>query len=109
MSAGVDQDMPGASFMNADRLVAEGALANATLDRAVGNILTKKFAARLFDNPGVDPAMASNKRFLLKRITMPEMKGHPTLIQGVGAPTQRCPLEPVATTHPPTHPPSYLY
>lgn len=60
MAAGVDQDMPGAAFMHADKLVQQSTIANATLDRAVGNILRKKFAARLFDNPELDPAMASN-------------------------------------------------
>ena len=60
MEAGVDQDMPGAAFLDAERLVQTGKLSNDTLDRAAGNVLAKKFAMRLFDAPYVDPAMASN-------------------------------------------------
>lgn len=60
MSAGIDQDMPGASFMSADQLVTAGKLDEKVLNRAVSNILTKKFAARLFDAPPADPKMASN-------------------------------------------------
>lgn len=46
--------------MKADKYVQDGRLANDTLDRAVGNILAKKFAMRLFDSPTLDPAMAAN-------------------------------------------------
>lgn len=50
MEAGVDQDMPGGAYLSeVPKLVASGELPVATLDRAVGSILTKKFAARLFD------------------------------------------------------------
>lgn len=60
METGIDQDMPGAAFLEADKLVEQGLLSNDTLDRAVSNILTKKFAMRLFDNPTIDPSMAKN-------------------------------------------------
>lgn len=60
MRAGVDQDMPGGTFIQADMLVENGKLDNATLDRAVSNILAKKFASGLFDHPTLDPSMAAN-------------------------------------------------
>ena len=41
-------------------LIESGNLSNATLDRAVGNILRKKFAAGLFDQPPTDPAGVAN-------------------------------------------------
>ena len=53
--------MPGGTFVaEAAKLVAGGQLAAATLDRAVANILTKKFASGLFDHPTIDPAMGIN-------------------------------------------------
>jgi beta-glucosidase len=50
IAAGVDQDMPGASFLaiTADDLTS-GRVDKLALDRAVANVLRKKFASRLFD------------------------------------------------------------
>ncbi len=58
--AGVDQDMPGGSFENLDRAVDSGLLSNATFDRAVANVLRKKFASGLFDNPMTPEAATVN-------------------------------------------------
>ena len=58
--AGVDQDMPGGSFAHLDLAVRSGALSNATLDRAVANVLRKKFAVGLFDDPYTPEAATAN-------------------------------------------------
>jgi beta-glucosidase len=50
VSAGVDQDMPGAAFLTKlAPLVSSGALPQSVVDRAAANVLRKKFASRLFD------------------------------------------------------------
>ena len=58
--AGVDQDMPGGTFENLDGAVASGLLSNATFDRAVANVLRKKFASGLFENPMTPEAATVN-------------------------------------------------
>ena len=60
MDAGLDQNMGGQYVTYTKGLVQSGNLSNATLDRAVGNILRKKFAAGLFDQPPTDPAGVAN-------------------------------------------------
>ena len=61
MEAGVDQDMPGASYLNCAASVKSGLISNETFSRAVSNILRKKFASGIFDyaHP-VDPSMKPN-------------------------------------------------
>jgi beta-glucosidase len=55
--AGVDIDYPElASYRNLTRLVREGRLDEAVIDRAVRRVLRLKFRLGLFDNPYVDPA-----------------------------------------------------
>jgi beta-glucosidase len=50
IAAGVDQNMPGASYLKITQAdLTSGAINPADLDRAVSNILRKKFASRLFD------------------------------------------------------------
>merc|ERR1719174_918898 len=63
MNAGMDQDLeyPGAFRPeNIQQMLQMGLITNATLDRAVGNVLRQKFASGLFDNNAsllyVDPA-----------------------------------------------------
>ena len=56
MEAGLDQNMGGQYATFTKGLVLGGNLSNETLDRAVGNILRKKFASGLFDMPPTDPA-----------------------------------------------------
>jgi beta-glucosidase len=58
--AGVDQDMPGEAFLKLDQSVISGAMSNDTLDRAVSNVLRKKFALRLFDSPYTPEAATAN-------------------------------------------------
>lgn len=58
--AGVDQDMPGGLFLNLDQAVSSGTLSNATFDRAVANVLRKKFASGLFDYPMTPESAAAN-------------------------------------------------
>lgn len=64
MEAGLDQNMGGQYVTFAKGLVygtADESMANATLDRAVGNILRKKFASGLFDeNAKTDPSALKN-------------------------------------------------
>ena len=60
MEAGLDQNMGGEFATQTKPLVLAGTLHNATLDRAVGNILRKKFASGLFDMPPTDPAGLAN-------------------------------------------------
>jgi len=55
MEAGMDIDMCGPTFEALDEAVLAGTIANATLDRAVANVLRKKFAARLFDDAMMTP------------------------------------------------------
>jgi beta-glucosidase-like glycosyl hydrolase len=58
LTAGVDQDMPGGAFLALAPAIKAGAVPMAAVDRAVANILTMKFASRLFDAPS-DPSLAS--------------------------------------------------
>ena len=59
MEAGLDQNMGGQYATFTKGLVLSGALSTATLDRAVGNVLRKKFASGLFDQPPTDPGAAA--------------------------------------------------
>ena len=56
MEAGLDQNMGGQYVTYTKGLIESGELSNATLDRAVGNILRKKLASGLFDQAPTDPA-----------------------------------------------------
>jgi beta-glucosidase len=56
MEAGLDQNMGGQYVTYTKAVVESGELSNATLDRAVGNILRKKFATGLFDAGPIDPS-----------------------------------------------------
>lgn len=51
LAAGVDQDMPGGAYLGLGPQVKQGLVPIETLDRATANVLTLKFAARLFDAP----------------------------------------------------------
>lgn len=55
VNAGVDMDMMSYGFINhLEKLVSEGKVSEAEIDRAVRNILKVKFDLGLFDNPYVD-------------------------------------------------------
>ena len=57
ISAGVDQDMPGSSYLHIADEVRAGRIPVEHVDRAAGNVLRKKLAARLFD-AAADPSLA---------------------------------------------------
>eukprot|EP01060_Flectonema_neradi_P000152 TRINITY_DN1010_c0_g1_i1.p1 TRINITY_DN1010_c0_g1~~TRINITY_DN1010_c0_g1_i1.p1 ORF type:complete len:823 (+),score=148.97 TRINITY_DN1010_c0_g1_i1:44-2470(+) len=72
MNAGLDQDMPGGVFLDSANLVKQGFISNATLDRAVSNVLRKKFASGIFDysepaNPSMKPNINSQAHRKLAR------------------------------------------
>jgi beta-glucosidase len=56
MEAGLDQNMGGQYVTYTKGIVESGELSNETLDRAVSNILRKKFATGLFDSGPTDPS-----------------------------------------------------
>ena len=56
MEAGLDQNMGGQYSTFTKQIVESGELSKETLNRAVGNILRKKFATGLFDAEPIDPA-----------------------------------------------------
>jgi len=61
LEAGVDMELPDPDcFREIPRLVAEGRLSQATVDRAVSRVLKAKFAMGLFENPIVDPDRAAD-------------------------------------------------
>eukprot|EP01052_Picozoa_sp_SAG31_P031714 SAG31_NODE_3391_length_4326_cov_6.489236_3_plen_593_part_00 len=58
--AGVDQDMPGGSFEHLDQAVRFGLISNSSFNRAVANVLRKKFAVGLFESPYTSEAATVN-------------------------------------------------
>lgn len=59
LKAGLDMDLGGEAFgNNLKNELAKGAIGEADLDRAVGNVLRMKFEQGLFENPYVDPKTA---------------------------------------------------
>jgi beta-glucosidase len=60
IAAGVDQDMPGAEYLQLAGLVRSGVVPLSHVDRAASNVLRKKFASRLFDLEP-DPTLARER------------------------------------------------
>jgi beta-glucosidase-like glycosyl hydrolase len=73
LAAGVDQDMPGAEYLHLASAVTSGSVPLADVERAVRNVLTKKFAARLFDadaDPSLAPEIDATKHRVLARASL---------------------------------------
>jgi beta-glucosidase len=60
LEAGVDIELPDPDcYLQLPKLIGEGKVAQATLDRAVARVLRAKFQLGLFENPFVDPERAA--------------------------------------------------
>lgn len=61
ISAGVDIDLGGDAYVNVCQAVREGRLSESVVDTAVYRVLRLKFEMGLFENPYVDPELATKK------------------------------------------------
>lgn len=91
MTAGMDQELcwpddgRGQAFPLAASLVADGRLSQEALDRAAANVLTSKFAARLFERP-----CAHHPPRPSARVAPPRCCTSPDALRcGAGTPTRR--------------------